>query len=232
MIVAARNGESTESQRALADLCEAYWYPLYVFVRSQGYDADKARDLTQGYFAALLEKDYLDQVDPEAGRFRTFLVVTMKHFLINEGEKERALKRGGGMNPLSLDAQEAEQRYRFEPVDRLTPDEVFERRWALTLLGRVLDRLGHESGQEGKSERFEALKGYLTGDEPHSRYREVAASLGISEPAVRASVRRLRQRYGRLLRAEIADTVADPNDVDDEVRHLLRMMSGATGKPA
>jgi RNA polymerase sigma-70 factor (ECF subfamily) len=232
LIVAARGGESTDSQRALADLCEAYWYPLYAFVRGQGYDADRAKDLTQGYFATLLEKDYLDQVDPEAGRFRTFLRVTMKHYLINEAEKERAMKRGGGVVPVSLDTEEAEQRYRFEPVDRLTPEQVYERRWALTLLGRVLERVGLEYEEEGSGARFDALKGYLTGEEPHFKYQEVAQSLEMSQPAVRAWVRRMRQRFGRLLRSEIAETVVDPQDIDDEVRHLLRMMGKQPSEPA
>ena len=222
LILAARDGNSTDSRRALEQLCEAYWYPLYAFVRGQGCDPETARDLTQGYFATLLEKEYLDRADPDAGRFRTFLRVTMKHFLINEKQRERALKRGGGTVSISLDAEEAEERFRFEPVDRLTPEQVYERRWASTLLGRVLERMAADYSRAGRAEQFEALKGYLTGDEPRARYRDVAVELEMSEVAVRAAVRRMRQKFGRLLRAEITDTVAGPEDVDDEVRQLLR----------
>lgn len=224
LVLAARTTATPESRQALAHLCEAYWYPLYAFVRSQGYDAEKARDLTQGYFAVLLEKGYLDQVDPDAGRFRTFLMLTMKHFLINEAERERALKRGGGMALVPLDADLAEERYRYEPVDRLSPEQVYERRWALTLLGRVLERLSSDYSAAGRRRHFEALKGYLTGDEPRVQYREVAAELDMSEAAVRSAVRRMRRKFGRLLRVEIADTVADTDQIDDEVRHLAQMI--------
>jgi RNA polymerase sigma-70 factor (ECF subfamily) len=153
-------------------------------------------------------------------------MVTMKHFLSNERQREQALKRGGGVQLISLDADDAEDRYRFEPVDRMTPEEVFDRRWALTVLGRVLGGLRQEYVDGGKGERFDLLKGYLTGEEPRARYREVAAELEINEPAVRAAVRRLRQRFGKLLWSEIAETVANPDDVGDEVRHLLKVIGG------
>jgi RNA polymerase sigma-70 factor (ECF subfamily) len=224
LIAAARDGPSTESRRALAALCEAYWYPLYAYVRLQGYDAEEAKDLTQGYFARLLEKDYLNEVEPASGRFRTFLITTLKHFLVNEAERARALKRGGGVHEISLDAQDAEGRYRYEPVDRLTPDDVFERRWALTVLERALGRLRKEFADAGKEAQFERLKAYLTGVEPRVPYRQVAAELDSTEGAVKAAVRRLRQRFGKQLWEEIAETVARPEEVDDEVRHLLSVI--------
>ena len=231
LIVAAREGSPSESERALQDLCEAYWYPLYVFVRSQGLDPDSAMDATQGYFLRLLEKDYLQQVDPTAGRFRSFLILTMKHFLINEGERERAFKRGGGARLISLDAEEAEDRYRFEPTDRLTPEQVYERRWALTVLARSLEALRLEFAGEGKEKRFDLLKGYLTGEGPQMRYGEVAKELEMKEPAVRAAVRRMRQRFGERLRAEITETVSNLDEVDDEVRHLLQVLGRKQGQP-
>ncbi len=224
-VLAVRDGSPNEAQQALAALCEAYWYPLYVFVRRQGIDPEDARDLTQAYFAQLLEKDYLHDVDPSEGRFRAFLKVSCKHFLTKERDKARALKRGGKANTISLAAEEAEGRYRFEPVDRLTPEEIFERRWALTVLERVLEKLRQEFSEADKEEEFVRLKGCLTGEEPRIPYRQVATELGSSEGAVKASVHRLRQRFGRLLREEIVETVAHPGDVDDEVRHLLGVIA-------
>ena len=224
-VLAAREGTSTESRQALEALCKAYWYPLYAFVRLQGYDPDAARDLTQAYFAQLLEKDYLKDVQPSAGRFRAFLKVSIKHFLSKERVKAHALKRGGRARVISLDADDAEGHYRFEPVDRLTPEEIFERRWALTVIERVLGKLRQEFSQTGKEEEFDKLKAFLTGEEPRTSYREVAAELGTSEGAVKASVHRLRGRFGKLLREEIAETVANPDEVDDEVRHLLQVIA-------
>jgi RNA polymerase sigma-70 factor (ECF subfamily) len=224
-VLAARDGPSGEARQALAALCETYWYPLYAYVRSQGFSPDQAIDITQGYFVRLLEKDYLKDVKPAAGRFRTFLIVTMKHFLVNELQRERALKRGGGVRAISLDTEEAEERYRREPVDRLTPEEIYERRWALAVLARVLATLGREYSVAGKQHRFDLLKGYLTGEQPRVRYRDVAAELEMTEPAVRAAVRRLRQRFGKLLKEEIAETVRQSEEVDDEVRHLLTVVA-------
>ncbi len=220
-VLAARDDPPTDARRALAALCEAYWYPLYAYVRSQGFDPEQAKDLTQGYFARLLEKGYLRSVEPSAGRFRNFLIVTMRRFLLNELQKERALKRGGGARTISLDAEQAEERYRQEPVDRLTPEEIYERRWALTVLARVLEALRREYYAAGKQDRFDLFRGYLTGEEPRAPYRVVAGRLEMTEPAVRVAVRRLRQRFGSLLKAEIAETVGASEEVDDEVRHLL-----------
>jgi RNA polymerase sigma-70 factor (ECF subfamily) len=220
----ARLGLSAESRSALAELCEAYWQPLYVYARRRGQGADEARDLTQGYFAVLLEKDYLGDVRPREGRFRAFLLASFRNFLSKERDRSRALKRGGGAVPLSIDAARAEAWHAAEPVESRTPEAVFERRWALTVLERALDRLRREAADARRGEEFERLHGYLTGREPRTPYREVAAELGMSEGAVKVAVHRLRQRFGRLLRAEIAATVADPGQVDDELRHLLAVI--------
>ncbi len=225
VVLAAGRGDSTKTRQALAALCEAYWYPLYAFVRRQGYDSEQSRDLTQGYFLQLLEKDFLADVRPELGRFRAFLIVSVKHFLSNERDRERALKRGGGQAPIRLDAAEAEDRYRFEPVDALTPERLFERRWATTVLERALEGLRVESEGDGESARFGRLKPYLTGAEPASSYREAAGDLEMTEGAVKTAVHRLRKRFGELLRHEIAQTVADPRDVDGEIRYLLETMA-------
>jgi RNA polymerase sigma-70 factor (ECF subfamily) len=221
VVLAARDGTEGEARRALESLCEAYWYPLYAYLRRRGRGADEARDLTQGFFADLLGRDFLGAVDQSKGRFRSFLLASLEHFLSRDREKEQAQKRGGGARPLPLDVDTAETRYRLEPADERTPEKLFERRWGLTVMERAMDRLAAEHADQ--KERFERLKPCLTGSEEAS-YREVAAVLGMTEAAVKAAVHRLRQGYGRLLREEIADTVADPAEVDDELRHLLRVV--------
>jgi RNA polymerase sigma-70 factor (ECF subfamily) len=220
-VLAARDAPSTEAREALEALCRAYWYPLYVFVRRLGEGPEDARDITQGYFAQLLEKGYLDDYDPERGRFRVFLMASIRNFLSKERERDQALKRGGGTQIVSLDDTDAEGRYSHEPVEPLTPEQVFERRWALTLLERVLERLQAELAAAGREQEFERLRGLLTGEQPKMPYRDVAAELGMSEAAVKTAVHRLRLRFGALLREEIAGTVSSPDQVDDEVRHLL-----------
>ena len=222
LVLAARDEPSAAGREALGALCEIYWYPLYACVRASGHDAETSRDLTQEFFTLLLEKDLLESVDPEAGRFRSFLFASLKHFLSHERDKARALKRGGGTRFLSLDGAAAEDRFASEPADRLTPEEVFERRWALTVLDRAVEALGAEFVARGERDRFERLRQYLTGQEPHASYREVASELAMSEEAVRAAIVRLRRQLGRALRDQIADTVATPDQVDDEVRYLLR----------
>lgn len=224
-VLAAREGASTESRQALEGLCRVYWYPLYAFVRRQGHDAEDSRDLTQAYFAEMLEKGYLEDYDPERGRFRVFLAASMRHFLSKQRERARAWKRGGRAEVISLDAGEVEGRYRLEPQDRLTPEQIFERRWALTVLERALGRLRREQEDSDRGREFQVLEGYLTGDKSRASYREVAAELGTSEGAVKMAIHRLRQRFGQLLRSEIADTVASPAEVDDEVRYLLGVVA-------
>lgn len=221
LIRTAREGEDRDARAALARLCKAYWYPLYAFVRYQGYSADDAADLVQGFFALLLEKHYLEDVDPEAGRFRTFLLSSLKHFLSNERAKERALKRGGGLQTISLDSEEAERRWIYEPVVEETPEDVFERRWARTVVDHALNRLRLERAAVGKAKEFDLLAPYLIGEEPHPPYREVAEQLDTSVGALRVAVHRLRNQFGDLLRHEIRQTVTQPAEVDDEIRHLL-----------
>jgi RNA polymerase sigma-70 factor (ECF subfamily) len=223
-VLAAREAPSSEARQALEGLCRAYWYPIYAFVRRQGHGPEEARDLTQAYFAELLEKDYLEDFDPSLGRFRVFLQISVKNFLSKERDKTHAWKRGGRAPLVSLNDDEVEGRYRHEPVDRLTPEEIFERRWALTLLERVMERLGRELSEAGRAEEFEKLKGFLTGDAPRVPYRQVALELRTTEEAVKTSVHRLRQRFGTLLRQEIAETVSTPEEIDDEVRHLLKKL--------
>jgi RNA polymerase sigma-70 factor (ECF subfamily) len=205
-------------------LCEIYWYPLYAFLRRQGHSAEDAQDLTQGFFARVLEKDALSHVDPARGRFRSFMLASLKHFVANERVRASALKRGGPLPPLSFEFETAEGQYRLEPRDEVTPESLFDRRWALTLLARVLGRIRSEFEKAGKAALFDALKGYLTAEETELSYREAAASLGLSEGAVKVAVHRLRRRFRLLLREEIAQTVATPEDVEDEIDYLFRAL--------
>jgi RNA polymerase sigma-70 factor (ECF subfamily) len=220
VVLAAAKGESAMSRDALGSLCEDYWYPVYVFVRRQGFGAEEARDLTQGYFTRLIERRGLKNVSPQLGRFRSFLLASVRHFLSNERDREQARKRAPRKPLVSLD-ESAEDRYLAEPVDELTPEIVFEHKWASTVFERTLRRLGSESIGEERMHRFRALSRILTGEEPAPSYGELALALEMTEDAVKASVHRLRQRYGELLRQEIAQTVNDPADVDDELHYLL-----------
>jgi RNA polymerase sigma factor (sigma-70 family) len=224
MVVAAGGKATARSQEALARLCEAYWYPLYVYVRRWGHAADEAQDLTQEFFARLMEKGYLRQADPDRGRFRSFLLAALKHFLANERDRAGAQKRGGGRPPLPLEIEGAEGRYSLEPADPETPEKIFERRWALTLLDKVLSRLREDYHQTGKGALFDLLKDLLTAGKADEPYARLGAELGMSEGAVKVAVHRLRRRFGELLREEIAQTVADPRDIDDEIRYLFKAL--------
>lgn len=221
VVLAARDRGEPQAQEALAALCAAYWYPLYAFIRRRGNDPERARDLTQEFFARLLEKDVLAGVDRGKGRFRSFLLAACTHFLANERDRRDAQKRGGGRAPVSIDALEAEARYRREPRDELTPERLFERRWALTLLGQVLERLDGEMARAGKADLFARLKPALLGERGAAPYAEVAAELGTTEGAVKVTVHRLRRRYRAILAEEIARTIDDPARVDDEIRDLF-----------
>lgn len=223
MVVAAVGEDSTQARKALEHLCATYWYPLYAFVRREGHGADDAQDLTQEFFARLLEKKWLDAVDREKGKFRSFLLAAMRHFLINEWDRAHRLKRGGGEKVLSLDAQTAEARYAVEPADGMTADRIFERRWALTLLEQVLARVRREFLAVGREKLFEELKVALTGEKVP--YAEIAVRLNLSEGAVRVAVHRLRTRYRELLRAEIGETVATEGEIDAEVQHLFAALA-------
>jgi len=221
VVLKAGGDHSAAAREALGTLCSAYWYPVYAMVRRYGHDPADAEDMTQAYFTRFLEKGWVKEVRPEHGRFRSFLLVSVRNFLHNERDWERAAKRGGGKPPVSLDGAAAEQRYALEPVESATPETLFERAWAEEVLARALERLKDESTEAEGAERFEGLKGHLTGDEPAETYRELAEAWGVGESAVRVALHRKRKRLGRLLREEIAVTVADPADVGEELRHLL-----------
>ena len=221
LVLAARDRTSPEARQALQELCEAYWYPLYAFVRRHGHPAEEAQDLTQEFFVRLLEKDFLALVDQSRGKFRSFLMTACKHFLANECDRARALKRGGGRELLSIDARAGESRYAAEPTHDLTAERLFERRWALLLLQHVLSRLRDEFRQAGKGEQFEQLKVFLTGEKSAGHYVQTAEVLRATPGAVRVAVHRLRRRYRELLREEIARTVNDPGQVEAEIRDLM-----------
>ncbi|MCX5684513.1 MAG: sigma-70 family RNA polymerase sigma factor [Planctomycetota bacterium] len=219
LVLAAGHGSRPDAGAALATLCAAYWYPLYYYVRRRGYRAEEAQDLTQAFFAKLLEKGSLKVADPDRGRFRSFLLASLNHFLSNEWDRARAKKRGDKV--LSLDIAGAESRYSLAPADGLTAEKLFERRWAMTLLDLVLARLREEFAREGRESVFERLKDFLGGAAADAPYSKAAAELGMTEAAVKMAVHRLRRQYRRLLRAQIAQTVASPEEIDDEIRHLF-----------
>jgi len=221
VVLLAGQLESTRSEAALATLCQTYWYPLYVFVRRLGHRPEDAQDLVQGFFTRVLEKNYLRGVDQEKGRFRSFLLIALKRYMANEWDRANRLKRGGGQYLLSLDEENTEGRYLAEPADEGTPEKAFERQWATTLLGQVLDRLEGELAAVGKGRLFEELRGCLSGEKNASSYEEIGRRLGMSEGAIKVTVHRLRQRYRELLRLEIANTVESPEEIDDEIRHLF-----------
>jgi RNA polymerase sigma-70 factor (ECF subfamily) len=220
-VIAAGQGGTPESRRALAALCEKYWYPLYVFIRRKGYEIEQAQDLTQGFFAQLLDKDYLKDVRRERGKFRSFLLAALKHYMANEWDRSRTQKRGGGQTHVSLDFELAEGRYSLEPVDNLTPDKIYERRWALALLDRALVRLREDMVKQGKEEQFERLRPHLTCEGPRATYRQIADELQTTEGALKVTVHRLRGRFADLVREEIAQTLANPNEIEDEIQYLF-----------
>ncbi len=225
VLAAAGHADTVGARDALEKLCRNYWLPIYVFVRRQGQSAHDAQDLTQEFFARLLEKNFLAGAQREKGRFRSFLLASVKHFLANEWDKARAQKRGGGQVPISIDAELGENSFSLEPADTLTADRIFERRWALALLDLVLRRLREEYTQDGKEKQFNELKSTLTEGSRTVSYAEIATRLRTSEGAVKVAVHRLRQRYRELLRAEIADTVASPAEVEDEIRNLFAALA-------
>jgi RNA polymerase sigma-70 factor (ECF subfamily) len=221
LVVAAGQRDLPESEAALASLCRLYWYPLYAYARRHLPHVEDAQDLTQEFFARLLEREYLRQADPRRGRFRSFLLTAFKHFLAKERERAHAQKRGGGRKVLPLDFQNGEQRYQREPGHEATAEALYERGWALTLLEQTLARLREEQIGAGKERLFECLKGTLTGADAPRPYAELAAELGLSGEAIKVTVYRLRRRYGELLRAEIAQTVTTAEEIEDELRALF-----------
>ena len=220
VVLAVRGAATADARAALETLCEKYWYPLYAYLRSAGHSAADAEDLTQGFFLRLLEKDALRAADPRRGRFRSFLLTAIKHFALNEWDRRRAKKRGGAQPILSLEFSAGEEKYQLEPRDHSTPETVYEREWALTVMARATDKLRAEFHKARKDELFEHLKVYLPPDEGGPAYAETAAASGMTEGAVKVAVHRLRQRYNDLLRGEIAQTVASPDEIEDESRHL------------
>ena len=221
LVRAAGCGDAPDANAALAALCQTYWYPLYAYVRRSGHPADEARDLTQEFFARLLEKHYLRAADPERGRFRSFLLTAFRRFLSKERHRARAQKRGCGRRMIPLDFEQGETRYNREPVTDVTAEAIYERRWALTLIDHVMARLRDDRERAGKRDDFDRLKAYLTGEDAAPSYRQVAAELETTEAAVKVAVHRLRRRFRELVLAEIAQTVTAPEDVEDELRHLF-----------
>jgi RNA polymerase sigma-70 factor (ECF subfamily) len=220
-VFAAGDPGAPRAREALSALCGAYWYPLYAYVRRRGHTPERAQDLTQDFFTYLLERDLIAKADPERGRFRSFLRGVFARYLSDERDRANALKRGGGRPVISIDPLDAESRYSREPAHELTPERIFDRSWALTLLSRVLDRLRQEYDDSGRSATFEELRGVLTNGAQASPYEVIAENLGINEGAVRVAVHRLRRRYGLLLRQEIEATIEDPSEVEDEIRDLF-----------
>lgn len=221
VVLAAGRPKSASYQQALETLCQTYWFPLYTYLRRQGYDSHQAEDYTQAFFAGLLAREGLRLADPKRGKFRSFLLASLKHFLSNERARARAKKRGGGRKVLSLDVENAESQYALEPRDELSPDRLFERSWALTVLARTMAHLQAEATGTNKQELFDHLKVYLTAEKSSVSYRDVAAELDMTEGAVRVAIHRLRRRYRELLRDEIAQTVTSDDQIDEEIRDLF-----------
>lgn len=226
LVLNARDQSSPLAAEALEKLCRTYWYPLYVYARRQEGNDESAKDLTQGFFARLLEKNYLAQVQREKGKFRSFLLASLKHFLADEWDKARAQKRGGGQPIISLDDTTCEDRYRLEPAGAMDAEKLFERRWALTLLEQAKARVRAEYVKAGKAELYDRLKAFEAGDQTTPSYAQMAADLGLTESAVKSAVFRMRQRYRELVREEVANTVDSPAEVDAEIRHLINVISG------
>ena len=224
VVLAAREQDGTIARNALANLCSAYWYPLYVFVRARGHSPEDAEDLTQEFFRRFLERNSLQNVTPAAGKFRSFLLACVKHFLVNEWEHAHAQRRGGGQVPIALDGGEAETRWSLEPADHSTPEALFEKRWAYAVLEQTMKALEAEYAAKNKADVFEELKGFLPGGQGPSSRAELAAMRGISVGAVDVAVHRLRQRFGVVLREQVAQTVSSDAEVDEEIRYLMTVL--------
>jgi RNA polymerase sigma-70 factor (ECF subfamily) len=226
VVLGARDAESAEATEALANLCRTYWHPLYAYIRRRGHHPSDAQDLTQEFFYRLLDRHYLSQVDPARGKFRSFLLVAVNHFLANEWDRARTIRRGGRIQFVSFDAAQAEEQFAEEPAAALTAETLFERQWALALLKQATDALAAEFAAEGRDGQFERLKGFLIDEKRTASWAELAAAMGLTEGALKMSVQRLRQRFGRILREQIARTVAGPDEVEAEIRALLKALSG------
>jgi RNA polymerase sigma factor (sigma-70 family) len=224
VVLAAGEAESTRQVEALEQLCRAYWYPLYAYVRRKGHRPHEAQDLTQDFFSRLLARNYLSVADRNRGKFRSFLLGALEHFLAREWTKGHAQKRGGGKTIFSLDEMDAESRYVSEPADELTPEKIFDRRWATTVLEQAMTRLRENYKGDGRATLFEKLEGLLIDQNGDESYAQTAASLNMSQGAFKVAVHRIRQRYGELIRAEIAKTVAAQEAIDEELRYLFAVL--------
>jgi RNA polymerase sigma-70 factor (ECF subfamily) len=225
VVTLAGQSESPQSAAALEKLCRSYWPPLYAFIRRNGYSEADAQDLTQEFFARFLEKNQFESVDPRKGKFRTFLLASLTHFLSNQRDRARALKRGGGQKIISFEEIQAENQRYLEPVSELSPDKLFDVRWATTVLERALAELRREMADEGKAAHFDALKSFLTADPGDGEYAAAAATLGATAQSVAVMVFRMRQRYREMVRTEVAHTVCNPLEVDEEMSHLLAALT-------
>ena len=224
LVLSAGEGQTADAETALATLCELYWYPVYAFIRRSGHTSDQASDLTQSFFARLLEKKYLQEVRPDRGRFRSFLLASVRHFLSNERDWQRARKRGGGGLHLPLEFEAGERRYELELSDDLTPERLYEQRWAHGVFETAMKRLADRHGSPDRKRLFLRLQPFLTGEEP-AVPREVAAELRMSEGALRVALHRLRRQFAAMLRTTIAETLDTADEVENELRYLLDVLS-------
>jgi RNA polymerase sigma factor (sigma-70 family) len=221
LVMAAGDSASPRSREALAELCQTYWYPLYAYARRRGKSSEEAQDLAQEFFTRLLEKEGLRGVDPRKGRFRSFLLTSFKNFIVDEGIRASAKKRGGGKAPVSIDLETAEGRYALEPAHEETPEKIFERRWVMTLLQRAMERFREEHRRSNRERVFEQLQVYLTGERGAVPYAQTARALGMSEVSIKVAIHRFRRRFHSVLREEIAQTVGSEEEVQDELRYLF-----------
>jgi len=232
LVVAAGGNHSTlERTEALESLCGGYWNPVYAFVRRRGHSPEQAQDLTQQFFLRILDGAFFEKANPEKGRFRSFLLGSVQNFLADASDRENSLKRGGGTVTIAFEFATGEANYALEPRHTETPERLFQRNWARTVLDRVMNNLSAEFQAEGKLDLFNRLKSYLTGD-GDLKYAELGAEMQLSESGVKSAIRRMRQRYRDLLRAEVLSTVADPAEVDEELKFLLRAISSRDNEAA
>jgi RNA polymerase sigma-70 factor (ECF subfamily) len=224
-VVLAAGGSDSRAHEALASLCSDYWYPLYAYARRRDFSPHDAQDLTQEFFARLLKGNWVSQADPKRGRFRSFLLSAMKHFMANEWKRAHTRKRGGGQPSVSLNDESAERRYALEPIEKETPESLFERRWALALLDSVLTQLENEYRNEGKGAWMDAMRSALITDREALDYKDVAQKLNMTETAARVSVHRMRKRYRQLLPAEVGRTLASSQQIENEIRHLFQVLT-------
>lgn len=226
VVLTAGDARAPAASQALAQLCEGYWYPIYAYVRRRVSGVHEAQDLTQAFFEQLLERRAFEAADPERGRFRAFLLTACKRILINEWHKDRAVKRGGGRRPLSFDFDSGESKLGLVAADTLTPDELYDQKWAITLLERVMDQLRAEYAAKDRLAYFETLKNYLAGSPQDASFATAAQALGISDTTAKVAAHRMRKRYRELLRGEIAQTVERPEEIDEEIRDLFNVLGG------